>query len=372
MEENNSFENKTTETIQSEIICKGCSASLVYKPGTTNLKCEYCGAENEIEVSNAEIKEIDFEKFLSEKYDSVEKVEIVTVKCQGCGAETTFDPNVVSDNCAFCGSILVVKNQTSQTIVKPGSLLPFNIDSKKAFDKFKQWLNSLWWAPSDLKKLATQSEKLKGMYIPYWTYDSKTFSSYTGQRGDDYTTTETFTNSEGKTETRSVTKTRWTYVSGHVNHNFDDVLVLASKSLPRNYTEKLEPWDLDKLIPYEEKFLSGFKTETYHIDMKDGFTHAKERMEDYIKGLVHQDIGGDHQRISSLNTTYEDITFKHVLLPIWISAYRYSGKVYRFLVNARTGEVQGERPYSWLKIAGAIILGIAIIGTIVYFVNQNK
>ncbi|HBF87077.1 MAG TPA: hypothetical protein DDX39_00435 [Bacteroidales bacterium] len=371
MEENsNAFDTKTAETNQSEIICKGCSASLVYKPGTTNLKCEYCGAENEIIVSNEEIKEISFEKFLSEKYDSVDKVEVVTVKCQGCGAETTFDPNIISDSCAFCGSVIVVKTGTSQSIVKPGSLLPFQIDAKKAFLEFKNWINSLWWAPNDLKKLASQSEKIKGMYIPYWTYDSKTSSSYTGQRGDNYTTTETYRGSDGKTATRTVTKIRWTYASGHIYHNFDDVLVLASNSLPRKYTERLEPWDLDKLIPYDEKFLSGFKTETYHIDMKDGFTDAKAKMDDAIRTMIKRDIGGDHQQISSVNTTYEDITFKHILLPIWISAYRYSEKVYRFMVNARTGEVQGERPYSWIKITLAILAGIGAIAAVVYFINQ--
>jgi hypothetical protein len=55
---------------------------------------------------------------------------------------------------------------------------------------------------------------------------------------------------------------------------------------------------------------------------------------------------------------------------VWISAYRFKDRNFQFLVNARTGEVQGERPYSWIKITLAVLLVIAIIGTIVYFANQ--
>ncbi len=366
-------EVKLSETTQKDVTCKQCAAKLTFKPGTSSLKCEYCGTENEIVVEEKPIEEIDFEKFISEKYNSVPKQEIKTVRCEGCGAQTTFDPNVVSELCPFCGSVLVVKESESQSIVKPGSLLPFGIDAKKAFAVFQTWLKKLWFAPNDLMKYAAQQEKLKGMYIPYWTYDSNTYSRYTGERGDDYQTTESYTTTENGqtvTKTRTVTRTRWHSVSGSVSNVFDDVLVLASKSLPKKYTEKLEPWDLDKLVGYDEQFLSGFRTETYQVDMKDGFTEAKTKMEPVIRNTVCKDIGGDHQRISTLNTTYNDVTFKHVLLPVWISAYRYRDKVYRFLVNGRTGEVQGERPYSWIKITLTVIAGIIIIGGAIWLINK--
>lgn len=367
MEENdNDFDLKTSETTQKEVVCSGCSAKLVYKPGSTNLKCEFCGTENAIELEVTEIHEIDYDKFINEKLESVEKQSISTVKCEACGANTTFDGTLVSDSCAFCGNILVIKNSKTSTIIKPGSLLPFKIDSKQAFTSYQNWLKSLWWAPDGIKKYATQTEKLKGMYIPYWTFDSNSQSSYSGQRGDDYQTTESYKDSSGKSQTRTVTRTRWTYVSGNISNIFDDVLVLASKSLPRNYTEKLEPWDLENLTPYNEHFLSGFKTETYQIELKAGFEDAKSKMEEMIRESVRRDIGGDHQRISSVNSVFNDITFKHILLPLWISAYRYNGKIYRFLVNARTGEVQGERPYSWTKIALAILAGIIVLGLLFY------
>jgi LSD1 subclass zinc finger protein len=361
------------KTNQLEVTCKQCGAKLVYAPGTTHLKCEYCGAENEIRIEPTIIEEMDFEKFISEHADTLPKHQVSTVRCDACGAQTTLENNVVSELCPFCGSVLVVKNTEIQNVIKPWAVLPFKIDAKNAFNQFQTWLRKLWFAPNDLKKYATQQEKLKGLYIPYWTFDSKTTTKYTGMRGDDYTTTETYTTTENGrtvTRTRTVVRTRWTPVSGTVHLNFDDILVLASKSLPQKYTDKLEPWNLTDLLPFDEKFLSGFRTETYQIDAKESFEIAKEKMNNFIRQAIKQDIGGDHQQILTMNVHHTDVTFKHILLPIWLSAYRYKNKVYRFMVNGQTGEVQGERPWSAIKIIFTIIFVILILGLIIYFANK--
>lgn len=364
----------TADTIQKETVCKGCSGKLQFAPGTNHLKCPACGTENEIEVSTQVLEELDFEQFLSnfEKESAVQ--EVVTIKCNGCGAQTTFNPNVVSDSCPCCGSPLVIKNATSTHSIQPKALLPFSITQERAFEQFRLWINKLWFAPNKLKQYARQLDKLTGLYIPYWTYDSNTSSDYTGERGDNYQTTETGPVMEkGKmvVKTRTVTKIRWSSVSGHVDNVFDDVLVVASKSLPREYVEKLEPWELEDLLPFSESYLSGFKTESYQVDLKEGFDDAKIKMDERIRASVCRDIGGDHQRIHSLNTVYNNITFKHILLPIWISAYMYKDKVYRFLINGKTGEVQGERPYSWVKIALVSVLAAVIIFIIYTLVNKE-
>jgi len=357
-------ENVISETIQKDIICKGCSGKLQFAPGTNHLKCPYCGMENEIEIPTKVFEELDFEKFVNEFEKGSEVLEVATIKCQGCGAQTTFNPSVVSDACPCCGSPLVVKNATSSHTIKPAAMLPFAIDQNKAFEEFRKWIKKIWFAPDKLKSYARQLEKLTGLYIPYWTYDSKTSSDYTGERGIDYKDTENYTvteNGKSVTKTRTVTRTRWSSVSGHVNNVFDDILVVASNSLPKKYVEMLEPWELGKLVPFNESFLSGFKTESYQVDLKNGFEDAKIKMDEGIRATVCSDIGGDHQRIHTLDTVYNNITFKHVLLPIWISAYMYKDKVYRFLINGRTGEVQGERPYSTAKIVLTVLLVAAVI-----------
>jgi LSD1 subclass zinc finger protein len=356
---------------QEEITCHQCGARLTFAPGTDSLKCEFCGAVNTIEVdetAKAEAqKEIDFYEFIKNKEETASKTVVLTIKCDGCGAETTFDPNVVSDRCDFCDSPLTAKEGHKTSLIAPKGILPFKVNDKEGIQLYQKWLKKLWFAPNKLKTYARQSEKLAGIYIPYWTYDANTYTHYSGRRGDDYQRTETYTNDEGKTEERTVTETRWSSVSGNVSRNFDDVLVPASNSLPTNYVDALEPWDLENIVPYDTKYLSGFKSETYQIGLEQGFDKAKVKMEDTIREDVRSDIGGDHQEISSLNTNYSDITFKHILLPIWLSAYRYNDKVYRFMINGRTGEVQGERPYSWIKITLFVLMIIAIIALIYYF-----
>jgi predicted RNA-binding Zn-ribbon protein involved in translation (DUF1610 family) len=354
--------------------CRECGAFLVFSPGSMHLKCPYCGTENEIESSVEVIEEIDYNSFISSSVMQAEKQQIAVVKCTSCGAESSLKPNVTSDDCPFCGTALVVSSGSLCTVLKPKSLLPFKVDQKSGFKLFKDWLNAIWFAPNDLKRFAQNHEKLNGMYIPYWTFDCDTYSKYTGERGDNYTTSETYTTVEnGKqvTRTRQVVKVRWRSASGSVRNKFDDVLVIASHSLPNNYTRELEPWDTKNLVPFNEKYLSGFRTESYQVDVRAGFEEAKQIMDSTIRTTICRDIGGDHQRIHSVNTTYNHITFKHVLLPIWLSAYRYKDKVYRFMVNGRTGEVQGERPYSWIKIALAILAFILLV-CLILFVTQGE
>lgn len=371
------METEPNQKINNQLSCKECGAVLKFAPGTRAIKCDYCGTENEIEQvsvkeERAAVEEIPFEEFLRRGVESSDKQVVATVKCGGCGATTSLKPNVVSDECAFCGTSLVISGGGSEsTLIRPKSLLPFNVSQKDGMEMFKKWIDDLWFAPNDLKSRTRNSEKLKGMYIPYWTYDANTYSDYSGQRGDDYTVSETYTDSDGNTQTRQVTHTRWTSVSGAVNVDFDDVLVVASQSLPHEYSQALEPWDLENLTPYNDKFLSGFQTEAYQVDVKTGFEAAKKIMDDEIRNQVRHDIGGDHQTIDRLHTQHDDITFKHILLPIWISAYMYGEKVYRFLINGRTGEVQGERPYSWIKITLAVLGGLSILA-LLFFLFQGK
>ena len=165
---------------------------------------------------------------------------------------------------------------------------------------------------------------------------------------------------------------RWRSVSGRVARFFDDVLVLASRTLPKRYTDALEPWDLSALEPYRPEFLAGFRAEGYQVELEDGFTEARAHMDNVIARDVRFDIGGDRQRIHDIDTTVRDVTFKHILLPVWLAAYKYRGETYRFVVNGRTGRVQGERPWSAWKIAIAVVLGLIVAGGIGYVIAISE
>lgn len=348
--------------------CNNCGALLEFQPNVETLQCPYCESTVPIPQSTDAIKELDFWDYLSKLESQAASFEQQTIDCKACGAQTTFQENLVASECPYCDTPLVM-TKSSKKGIKPKSLLPFRIVQAEALKKFREWLKTRWFAPNKLKHYA-QRGVIKGVYVPHWTYDSDTRTHYTGQRGEHYWETETYTetvNGETVTKTRQVRKTRWYPASGTVFRSFDDVLVVASDSLPRSYAEALEPWDLEALVPYQDEYLSGFQAESYRIDLRQGFERAKELMWPPIRSDIHRDIGGDEQRISSHSTDYNNVTFKHILLPIWISSYRFNDKVYRFLVNARSGEVQGERPYSFWKIFFFSLFVISIISTILYF-----
>jgi hypothetical protein len=207
------------------------------------------------------------------------------------------------------------------------------------------------------------SDRMSSIYIPYWTYDAYTESDYEGERGENYTDWETYTEN-GQTKTRAVQKTRWYSASGRVSRQFDDVCIPATTSLPREYLEQLEPWDLGELRPYEPAYLSGHKAQTYQVPLDDGYRRFEEIAYQVIEEDCRDDIGGDKQRVHQIDTRYANRTFKHLLLPIYAGAYQFSGQTYQIVVNGRTGEVQGGRPYSWIKI-GALVLFILLVIIIV-------
>ncbi|NBB73926.1 MAG: hypothetical protein GVY35_09620 [Bacteroidetes bacterium] len=347
--------------------CTNCGAELTFAPGTDALACPYCGTENAIDAPDVAIKERDFEVQVSALQDQQEVYEVQTVRCDSCGAESTLDDNVSSDLCPFCGTSMVLTEHT-QRLIKPQGVLPFKVKDAEAHAAFREWLGGLWFAPNDLKQYARQEGRLAGMYLPYWTFDTEATTQYRGRRGEYYYETETYTDDEGNTRTRRVRRTRWYPARGTVHTAFDDVLVVASDGLPRPYLRKLEPWDLDALRPYADEYLSGFRTESYTVELDEGYRIAQERMQPTIDRKIRRDIGGDTQQITSKASEYDDTTFKHILLPVWLTAYRYGDDVYRIMINARTGEVQGERPWSAVKIALAVA-AVVLVGLAIWVLN---
>ena len=359
--------------------CSCCGSALLFKPGSTQLKCPHCGTENEIALDDdgSYLEEHDFlaelDKAGLEREKAAEATQAEAVRCTNCGATTTVTQERTADVCPYCGSPLVIQNSFSCKL-NVQAVLPFVVNSEQAQGSYRKWLQSRWFAPNDFSRRATREEALKGIYMPFWTYDARTRTRYRGQRGDAYYVTNTvMVNRNGKmvSEQRQERRVNWTHVSGTVNVEFDDVLVPASHSLPVGLQDSLQPWQLQNIKPFRQEFLSGFVTETYQVTLKDGFDDAKKRMEPTIRRAIIKDIGGDEQRINATESQYSNVTFKHILLPVWMSAYRYNEKTYRFMINAQTGQVAGNRPWSAWKIAGAVIGGIAAVSGIIYFMQQS-
>jgi predicted RNA-binding Zn-ribbon protein involved in translation (DUF1610 family) len=290
--------------------------------------CEYCGHSNQIARRPVEIVENDLRAALERGLAQAPLEDTRTVSCNSCGAEFTFDPNRHAGACPFCGQAIVTDTGEHRRI-KPAALLPFAIDERAARDGVRGWLKGLWFAPGELERYGRTEGRLAGMYLPYWTYDSRTRTAYAGQRGTVYhvpVQVRTVVNGKPVVQTKMVAKIRWRPVRGRVARAFDDIPVLASRSLPSWMTDRLEPWDLQALEPYTAEYVAGFQSEAYQVPLDEGFGVAKERMREVIAGDVKADIGGDAQRIERMEVEHLDPSFKHVLLPVWLGAIRHRGK----------------------------------------------
>jgi len=352
--------------------CAQCGAVLKYAPGTRTLVCDYCGFENHIEHRAGHIEEYDLQEALRQLSQPRMEPPKPQIHCDECGAGFQFEASIHAGECPFCGTPIVTATAQTKPI-QPKSLLPFKIEESSARRQFQRWIQGLWFAPNAVKKYARSDAKLTGVYLPYWTFDSDTVTDYIGERGDVYYVeqqVQVMRDNRMVTEIRRVPQIHWTPVSGRVSRFFDDVLIGASNSLPRKILDALQPWDLEQLIPYDEHYLSGFRSEYYQVELNEGFDYARQVMDSVIYRDIALAIGGDHQRIHQAKTRHNATTYKHCLLPVWSAAFRYQNKSYRFVINGRTGEVQGERPYSWWKISFTVIAAILLAGGIYYYMDQ--
>ena len=362
-----------TQTLPPEKVrrfrCPGCGADLQFAPEGGCLTCPYCGRQEQIAPAAGSVEERSYEDYLRLHADQMGTLAAgaLEVACQTCGATVTFTPPMVAGECDFCGSPIVAQPRDADPVVAPEGVLPFKVTQPQAADAIKGWLGSLWFAPNALKRLA-QQEGVGGVYIPFWTYDAYTQSDYEGQRGEHYYVTETYTERDAQgnnvTKTRQVQHTNWYPVSGTVERWFDDILVPATKTITPARLAALEPWDLGELTAYTPEYLSGYKAQRYQVDLAEGFELARKQAAPVIMQDVRNDIGGDEQRVTNCMTNYSAITFKHLLLPVYVGAYRFNDKVFQLAVNGRTGEVQGERPYSIWKILLLVLTLLTIIAIV--------
>ncbi len=361
-----------TEAGHTSYKCPQCGAAQALQPGAEALACAHCGHQVRIDAPVRPIHEHDFEE-ARRRVRRGPATDMARgareVQCKQCGARAITTQH--ANRCQFCDEPLVVEIQPEPDTVFPDAVLPFTIDKADAAARLGAWLRSRWFAPGDLVRRGKQ-HGMDGVYVPYWAYDSDTTTRYTGARGEHYYVEESYRDSKGDRQTRRVRKTRWYPAAGTVQVAFDDVLVSASKGMPRHRLAQLEPWHVHECRPFDGAYLAGFVAERYSLDLEEGFHEAEGIMERAIAQRVRRDIGGDEQRIHAMDVRHQGVTFKHLLLPVWVSAFKYDDKVYRVVLNARTGECAGDRPWSVWKIAAAVVLVIVLIAAIVYLIHRAK
>lgn len=340
--------------------CTACGAEAVWTPAKQTLVCPYCGtvANVELKTDVASVRENDLLVALQKlpESDAGWQVARKTVRCQSCHAISVFDPARVAQNCDFCGSPALIAADDIKSPVRPEAVLPFVVPVTKVREDIRQWYGSHWFAPNKLKTKAL-TDTVHGLYLPYWTFDASVAAQWEAEAGHYYYVKD----SQGKQERR----VRWEYASGALDHFFDDLLVPASRGVHGNLLQGISPFPTtNALVPYDPGYLTGWVVEQYQIDLKAAAQASFQSMEDAIRSMCSQQVPGDTQRNLRVSSSYSGQTFKHVLLPVWLLSYNYGSKSYQVAVNGVTGQIKGEYPLSWIKIA--IVTFLVLIAVLIF------
>jgi predicted RNA-binding Zn-ribbon protein involved in translation (DUF1610 family) len=364
-------------TAVKKFACPACGAEATWSPAKKGLVCAYCGttAPAQLETTPAGetvIQEHNLVAALRRIPDDQRgwRVRKVAVRCQSCNAISVFDPERVGQRCDFCGSAALARYEELKEVFRPESLLPMNVSEDQVRDRIHRWYRTRWFAPNKLKRRAL-TDTVKGLYIPYWTFDAGVHADWTAESGYYYYETETYRDANGKLQSRRVQKVRWVPSSGSLDHFFDDELVPASRGVRPALLRRVEPYPTKELVPYDAAFLAGWVVERYQIDLVSAARQAREEMEAETRTLCAARVPGDTHRNLRVAADFSGQTFKHILVPLWLLTYHYGPRAFQVVANGYTGALAGEYPKSWVKISLAVLGAVAVAGLVYLLVHAR-
>jgi hypothetical protein len=354
--------------------CAACGAQAEWNPSKQLLVCPFCGtsAPFTLDKESGALVENDLAKALRDLPDEARGwlAEKRTVQCQSCKAVSVFDPERVGQNCQFCGSPSLVDYKEIKAPIRPQGLLPFKVAESQVREQIRKWYASKWLAPGKLKSRALV-DQVRGVYIPYWTFDAKAVCPWEAEAGHYYYTTETYRDNQGRTQTRQVQHVRWEPASGLVEHFFDDEPVPGTHGVSNGLLRQVEPFATPELVPYDTAFLSGFIVEHYQVVLLEAAQASQDAMTDKLRQMCAAQIPGDTSRNLVIHPTFSAQTFKHILVPVWLLSYLYGTRLFQVVVNGYSGRMAGQYPKSPWKIAFLVLLAI-IAFFIFVMLNQNN
>lgn len=349
--------------------CPECGGDLQWNAAKQSLACPYCGTQVAWSPAQAAepgaIAELELASALENPETSrgwgEDRRE---VQCQSCRAISVFVDGKVAKSCDFCGSPSIIAHEAQRDAITPQSLLPFKVSDGQVRDLIRTWYGSRWFAPNRLKTAAL-TDTLHGIYLPYWTFDSHVQARWTADAGHHYYVSETYRDGQGRTQTRQVQHTRWVPAAGELEHFFDDELIAGTTGVHAALLTQVEPFPTTTdLKPYSPEFVRGWTVERYQVDLRKASELNQASMEAQVRQLCAAEVPGDTHRNLVVHAQYQARTFKHILVPVWLVSYTYGSKNFQVLANGYTGELAGERPYSWVKIVFAVAAALVVAGAI--------
>ena len=351
-EENGKFFGGEDKSVVDSVTvkCRSCGANMVFDPNEQTLYCSHCDTRVKFNEIDSEEIALSFEHF--NDYNTDDNLLVLT--CENCNAKIVLSKNQTATSCPFCGTAHVTKLEELNG-VKPTAVIPFNFDDKKALKFALNWAKKKLFAPRKFKK-HLKSDDVKGVYYPTFTFDSYTDSTYNGRIGKTYTRTV----GSGKSK-RVETYTVWRNISGCYYDRFDDVLISAGSKIESKYIDKLSPFSTNESKQYQENYLLGYVAYHYDKDISACFDDAKAIMDIKLRARILSQYSYDKVSYLNISTKHSNVTFKYLLLPVYVGAFLFRKKLFNFYINGRTGKTVGKTPISIFKVLFTIFCSLGLI-----------
>lgn len=347
--------------------CPSCGANISYDVSEGGIACEYCGYVAPVKGKQVGKKADEFEFTLETLSQSTRGwgTQRQVLQCSSCGVELSIPHGTLTATCPFCASNQV--NVTTSTVesLRPRFLVPFKISKEQTRQISKEWLGKGWYHPNELAA-STVMQRLTGVYLPFWTFDTQVNADWRAEVGHEVTTRH-YNSSTKSWETR--TKIVWRWESGRIHQNVDDFLVIGShpNHISHRILHELFPFQMNGLVTYQPDYLAGWQALAYETTLTQAWDSAKRSIREDAKTACYQDIPTNHVRNFSMTTDFSDETWRYIILPVYIATYRFEEEVYQMMVNGQTGKIAGQKPVAWWKvwlaIAGILSPGL-ILGLI--------
>jgi predicted RNA-binding Zn-ribbon protein involved in translation (DUF1610 family) len=334
--------------------CPNCGANVAYNVSAGGITCEYCGYIAPV-ASTRVGKSADSFEFTLETLSQARRgwgAQRQVLHCNSCGGELSIPTGALTTTCAFCASNQVNLITTSEETLRPRFLIPFKITPEGTPPLARTWLGKGWYHPNALaENVAVRN--FVGIYLPFWTFKAKVDAQWQAQVG--YQKTERVFNHRKK-EWEVHIRTNWVWEDGRVILNVNDLLIpgTAPKHLSYAILKQLYPFLIVDLVAYSPDYLAGWRAQAYETTLTNAWEMGKQTIREDAKQACYQQIPSSQVRNFSMSADFSDQSWRYILLPIYLAAYRYEGKVYQVMINGQTGTVAGSKPVAWWKVWLAI------------------
>lgn len=335
--------------------CPQCGASARFDVAKGTVGCPFCGWSDEggAEVVGRGAASGEFTPEVLARGAEGFGVDRRELGCGACGAVIAVESGSLAATCPFCASHQVaIREHATVSGLRPTAILPFAVQSDACRTIAAEWLGQGWLHPDDLGRLA-RVDGFVGIYVPYWTFSADTSSDWKAEVGTERS--HTSTNEKGETETKTVIS--WQWKSGHVSLSLRDLLVPGTTRLSARLLSRIEDaFRLESLARYQPELLAGFQAQTYDVPLPDAWEAGRHRMREQAREACHAATGSSHVRSFSMTADLDDESWRHVLLPLWVSAYRYAGRTWVVVIDGSSGQVAGQKPVAWWKVWTTVAL----------------